>query len=369
MKRSLRILAAAALALAVVAGGMIFYLFVMSRGRTPPIVDSEGRVVPGSITSLETHLLGGAEQWVLIRGRDSTNPVLLFLHGGPGMPAMYLAHAFQRELERDFLVVHWDRRGAGKSFDAAAPRESLTVRRTLEDTYELTRSLRRYFGRPRIYLVGHSWGSYLGLLAVREHPEYYAAFIGVGQVAGDSAQLAATQREFLARHTGKAADATRFASSTGAVGASEDDLFRYGGELYGKTSFRPLLVTGLRAPEYTLLDAWNVRRGASVLLRQMKYDVEPRPYGGEIAEADVPVFFVLGRHDYVTPSQLAASYLDRLQAPLKGVTWFERSAHFPFFEEPERFRTELVRIRDTVALFWAEREPPDSVGRPPMARR
>jgi pimeloyl-ACP methyl ester carboxylesterase len=368
MKRPLRIVAVTVLALAVLAAGVVLYVFGVSRGRTPPIVDAEGRVIPGSIASLETHLLGGAEQWVLIRGRDSTKPVLLFLHGGPGMPAMYLAHAFQRGLEREFLVVHWDRRGAGKSFSAAAPRESLTVRRTLEDTYELTLLLRRYFGQPRIYLVGHSWGSYLGLLAVREHPEYYAAFIGVGQVAGDSAQLTATQREFLARHTGDATDGARFASSTGAVGAREDDLFRYGGELYGKTSFRPLLLTGLRAPEYTLMEAWNVRRGAALLLQEMKYDVEPRPYGGEIAEAEVPVFFLLGRHDYVTPSDLAASYLDRLKAPLKGVTWFERSAHFPFFEEPERFRTEMVRIRDTVALFWAEREPPASIGRPPMAR-
>lgn len=370
MKRSLRILAAAGLVLAFVAVGVVLFLFVRSRGRTPPIVDSEGRVVPGSITSLETHLLGGAEQWVLIRARDSTNPVLLFLHGGPGMPAMYLAHAFQREMERDFLVVHWDRRGAGKSFDAAAPRESLTVRRTLEDTYELTRSLRRYFGQPRIFLVGHSWGSYLGLLAVREHPEYYAAFIGVGQLAGDTAQVMAIQQDFL-RRQGRPASQVQLATSPAARPdpVREEDLFRYGGVLYRATSFRPLLVTGLRAAEYTLMDAWNVRRGAARLLREMRYDVEPRPHGGEIDSLEVPVFFFLGRHDHVTPSGLAAGYFDRLQAPLKGLVWFERSAHFPFFEEPERFRTELVRIRDTVALFWTERAPADSNDRPPIAPR
>lgn len=370
MKRPLRILATSVLALTAAVVGVGLYVFVLARGRTPPIVDEEGRVVPGSIASLETHFLGGAEQWVLIRGRDSTQPVLLFLHGGPGMPAMYLAHAFQRDLERDFLVVHWDRRGAGKSFGAAAPRESLTVRRTLEDTYELTQLLRRYFGQPRIYLVGHSWGSYLGLLAVREHPEYYAAFIGVGPVAGDTAQVMAIQRDFLLRQ-GRPPDQVQLATSptTGSTAVREEDLFRYGGALYRATSFRPLLVTGLRAPEYTLKDAWNVRRGAARLLRAMRNDVEPRPHGGTIDSVEVPVFFLLGRHDHITPSGLAAGALDRLSAPLKGLAWFEQSAHFPFFEEPDRFRRQLRRIRDTVALFWAERESRDSIGRPPIARR
>jgi predicted alpha/beta-fold hydrolase len=151
---------------------VILVEFVLMRGRTPAIRDDSGSVIPGSIASLERLRIGGVEQYVLIRGHDRRKPLLLFLHGGPGMPSMYLAHAFQRELERDFVVVHRDRRGAGKSYAALGPEEIPTVSQTLADTLELTRHLRERFGHETIYLAGHSWGSYLGILAVRERPEY-----------------------------------------------------------------------------------------------------------------------------------------------------------------------------------------------------
>jgi pimeloyl-ACP methyl ester carboxylesterase len=321
--------------------------FVVLRGRTPSI-DS-----PGSITSLEKHEIGGVEQWILIRGHDRSKPVLLFLHGGPGMPAMYLAHAFQRALERDFVVVHWDRRGSGKSLDAWSQMPAVSVSQTLEDTYELTLRLRARFGQERIYLVGHSWGSYLGLLAVHRHPEHYSAFIGMGQLAGTLEEVDALRREFLseaARTTGDSALQARAAAASGKI--TEDDLFRSGGELYASRSFWPILKTGLAAPEYTLRDALNVKKGADLVGREMKYDVVPKPLDGEISSVEVPVFFFLGRHDFNTPSQLAVHYLDRLDAPLKGLVWFEQSAHFPFFEEPDRFHTELLMAAQKVAEFW-----------------
>jgi predicted alpha/beta-fold hydrolase len=194
--------------------------FVILRGRTPAIS------TPGSTASLEKLRIGGVDQWILIRGQDRMKPVLLFLHGGPGMPVMFLAHKFQLELERDFVVVHWDRRGAGKSFDARLQTPAFSVRQTLSVTYELTEILRGRFPQQCIYLAGHSWGSYLGLLA---------------------------------------------------------------------------------------------------------------------------------RHDFNCPSQLAAQYLDRLDAPLKRVVWFEESAHFPFFEESGRFHREMLRTAEVVAEFWGRR--------------
>ena len=346
-----RILALLGAVVLVVILASIFALTVL-RGRTP------GLPGPRSVASLEKIPLGGVGQWVLIRGRDRDKPVLLFLHGGPGMPAMYLAHAFGRDLERDFVVVHWDRRGAGKSFDAASDRTGLSVSRTLEDTYELTRLLRTRFGRDRIYLVGHSWGSYLGLLAARGHPEYYLAFVGTGQMAGDRRQVGVLRREFLLRAAAETGDPMlRARAAAPSVEVTEDDLFRYGGEIRAARSFMPILMTGLRAPEYTLRDILNVKKGSDLVGREMKDDVEPRPLEGEIPGLEVPVFFFLGRHDFNTPSQLAAEYLDRLSAPLKGVVWFERSAHFPFFEEPARFSAEMLRIDGLVRRLSASPPP------------
>jgi pimeloyl-ACP methyl ester carboxylesterase len=322
--------------------------FVFQQGKTPPIS------VPGSIASLEKHKIGGVDQWILIRGYDQTKPVLLFLHGGPGMPSMFLAHEFQSELERDFVVVHWDRRGAGKSFDAHLQVSALSVRQTLNDTYELTQMLRERFHKQRIYLVGHSWGSYLGLLAVHEHPEYYSAFIGMGQVAGNRDQVYALRREFLSRAAKETGDSDlRVRLADANMEVTEDDLFRFGGELYASRSYWPILKAGLlNAPEYTLWDAINVKKGADFINREMKYDVVPKLLEGEISRVDVPVFFFLGRWDFNTPSQLAADYLDRLNAPLKGLVWFEHSAHFPFFEEPDHFHKEMVRVNQSVVEFW-----------------
>lgn len=348
LRRRSLVLVLAGVALLGVGGALLE--FVVLKGRTPGI-DAQG-----SISSLERHEIGGVEQWILVRGHDRSRPVVLFLHGGPGMPTMFLAHAFQRAWERDFVVVHWDRRGAGKSFDAWSQLPAFSVSQTLEDTYELTRRLRERFDQQRIYLVGHSWGSYLGLLAIRDHPEYYAAFIGTGQLAGTRHDVDALRRELIKKAARKAGDAelgARAADDSSVI--TEDDLFQAGGELYESRSLWPILKTGLAAPEYTLRDALNVKRGADLVAREMRYDVEPRPLDGEVRAVEVPVYFYLGRHDMNTPSRLAAQYLKRLDAPLKGLGWFEQSAHFPFFEEPDRFHDELLRTTQAVTEFWETR--------------
>jgi pimeloyl-ACP methyl ester carboxylesterase len=244
----------------------VLIVFFLLRGRTPPVRDAKGRVSPQGIATIEWLTLGGVRQAVLVRGADTTRPVVLFLHGGPGMPTMYLAHAFQRPLERDFVMVHWDRRGAGKSYGARRPADSLTVPRTLADLYEITRWLRVRFHQDRIYLVGHSWGTYLGIVAVTEHPEWYRAYIGMGQLVPDTVAAHAAQRLLVleeARRQGDVALVARLASPDARV--TEKDLFAVGGELRHATSFWPLLRAGLLAPEYTLLDAWNVQRGSQLL--------------------------------------------------------------------------------------------------------
>ena len=168
----------------------------------------------------------------------------------PGCPPCTSLTSFSRSWNVTLSIVHWDRRGAGKSFDARLQTPAFSVRQTLSDTYELTEKLRVRFHQQRIYLVGHSWGSYLGLLAIREHPEYYTAFIGMGVPAGSREQVRVLQREFLSRtamYTGNPNLKARFAGATMEV--SEDDLFECGGELYASRSFWPILKAGLSAPE------------------------------------------------------------------------------------------------------------------------
>jgi pimeloyl-ACP methyl ester carboxylesterase len=268
----------------------------------------------------------------------------LFLHGGPGMPMMYLAHRFQRDLESEFLVVHWDQRGAGKSFDRDLPVESMNVERFLSDTDELVALLRSRYGAEKIYLAGHSWGSYLGMLFTNRHPEMLQAYIGIGQVVDDR-RASEIQDEFI---RGRAAElnneeALRELAEDGDR-VREKWLFEFGGELYGHTNWLPLLWSGLLSPEYSLIDAVNVGRGSSLSSQHMRYNAISEPLLDAVTSVDVPVYFFIGRHDYTTPAELVELYYRKLQAPRKRIVWFEESAHFPFFEEPERFTAEMRAV-------------------------
>jgi proline iminopeptidase len=329
-------------------------------GRTPGVPRLPNEPKTTGIAMLTAVTLGGVRQDVLIRGADRTRPIVLFLHGGPGMPSMYLAHAFQADLEREFVVVHWDRRGAGKSYASRFPVESLTVRRTLDDLYELREWLRHTVGENRVLLVGHSWGSYLGLLAVRERPDAFAAYIATGVMSPDTLESKAAQRQCVIDHARAAGDTALARQLTAPVSDStphvtESTLFRVGGELFASRSLWTILRTGFTAPEYTLLDGLHVRPGAQFVLAHMQRNVRD---DWMIADPvlRIPVLFALGRHDCNTPSNAAAAFLDRLQAPYKSVTWFESSAHFPFWEEPARFG-QVLRQADSVSLALAASGP------------
>lgn len=337
---------AALLIAGVVVLGML--LLVTGRGRTPGL--------PGThaIAVLEEIELGGDPQWILVRGRDARAPVLLFLHGGPGMPAMYLAHDFQRPLEEDFVVVHWDRLGAGKSYEAGLDDDRFTLRRTLDDTHQLAEHLGRRFGRKRIYLLGHSWGSYLGMVAAAERPELYAAFIGTGQMAGSDGEVSAWRRGWALREARRANEESIIAKLENGAVVTEDMIFRLGGELFRRTSYWPILLTGLAAPEYTLRDVVNVKKGVDRVNPAMTGD--ELPLNERVPHLPLPTFFLLGRYDANTPAPLAEAYLERLQAPLKRIVWFRHSAHFPFWEQPARFHEAMLEVEAATEAFWKRRD-------------
>lgn len=316
------------------------------RPTTPAFKDRHGRVIPGSVASLEKVKLGGLDQWVLIRGRSTANPVVLFLHGGPGMPDMYLAHSFQRPLEDNFVMVQWDQRGAGKSYSPDIPPGSMKMANLIADTCELAGVLRERFHQDKIYLVGHSFGSYLGMLVVSRRPELFKAFVGVGQDV-EYERSRRLQDEFI-RENARARGDNRLLAEFEARGDElrESLIFRYGGELFGRKNMWPLLVAGFLSPEYKFSDALKIPRGVAFTHENIDYRCKDRPLLDAVTSVDIPVYFFMGRHDYTTPAAMAEVYYERIQAPLKRLVWFERSAHFPFFEEPLKFAKEMIRMRD-----------------------
>jgi L-proline amide hydrolase len=184
------------------------------------------------------------------------------------------------------------------------------------------------------------------MLAVRERPDLFRAYVGVGQLTGqgrDDSAVARLQEAFIRREAARRGvpEAARELDAQGRE-VVEKWVFRFGGELRGATSWWPLMRKGLQAPEYTLADLLRLRKGLALYSRGLSYDVPSDTLRVNVTAVQVPVFIVAGRYDYVTPSELSERFFGQLRAPKKAFVWFDRSAHFPFLEEPERF-AEVMR--------------------------
>jgi len=258
---------------------------------------------------------------------------------------MFLAHEFQRPLEKYFTVVQWDRRGAGKSYTRQIPPvESINTRQIVNDAYELIDTLRHRYKKDKIILIGHSYGTYLGSIMVYEHPELFSAYISIGQVV-DDAKSAIIQEQFIREQALKhgRTDIINALNKSRKPGF-ENYLFEFGGELKNGKSYMPFIWSGLFSPEYTSKDFLNVAKGSLFNLTNMKENVLDSSIYYKIREYKVPVYFFVGATDYTCPTELIIEYYNIVKAPAKSIIAFNDSGHFPFFEEPEKFTDELIKL-------------------------
>jgi len=313
---------------------------------------TEAIVSVNGIASLDPVMLGGVEQWILIRGHDIGNPVLIYLHGGPGSPAIAYGRIAFGGLERDFTVVTWDQRGSGKSYSPSIDAQSITIEQLLADTRELIDLMRARFDVADVYLLGASWGSVLGVLTARDHPEAIHTYIGLGQYidAVGTMRLAHAAVLDLATELG-IQEAIDVLSTIQLY--PEIDWDRWGdvvvwlealglGDIHDPSLIQSLTESLFAATEYTPEDfanqvAWQDLYWASPLNAGHGW-VYGLVIPDRVPRLDVPVFFLSGRYDYKTPGELVEDDLDELDAPEgKSMHWFEDSAHALFFEQPEAF--------------------------------
>ena len=220
----------------------------------------------------------------------------------------------------------------------------MNTRQLVNDAFELIDTLRNRYGQNKIILAGHSFGTHMGSIMVKERPELFAAYISIGQVVDDD-QAAVLQKEFIRKQAAQQGkDEIIRALDNGEIEYYEDLLFEFGGELKNSQSFLPLIWSGLQAPEYTLPEALNLGNGSSFSSYHMKYNVLSQSIYDEIVEYQVPVYFFVGISDYTTPHELITKYFEKVKAPEKEIVYFKNSAHFPFFEEPEEFCREIYRL-------------------------
>ena len=321
------------------------------RGSTPPFGTPTGEILPGSVAEIAYLRLGGSDQWVMIRGESTANPLLILVHGGPGFPEMRLLRHFNDPLEKTFTVVYWEQRGTGKSFDSSIPKSSMTVKQFIADLDELTDAVRRRFGRDKVAIYGHSWGSALGVLYAARFPDKVSAYVGAAQVgdwpASEAICYEFTLAEAERRGNRKALRELRAIGPPPHTGQKQmvqgKWLTRFVGMVRGMSLWRMSRII-LSGPESSILDLPNILRGTLFSTYTMWDEVSALNLIQAAPVLHVPVFFFLGRHDHVIDPKTSIAYFEMLTAPSKELVWFDESAHEPPFEEPTKFNEAMASL-------------------------
>ena len=343
-----------------IVGILLLLIFVLLLYRTY-LKTSTKINTPNGISSLEEISLGGIKQWIFVRGFDQNNPLLLFLHGGPGVPlfGMSSSRKYDSELIKHFTVVHWDQRGAGKSFNNNIPVNSMTLDRFVEDCKELIDYLCVRFQVNKLFLVGHSAGTAIGIKTASKYPEKLNAYVGVAQVINDYEQQKIAY-DFMVKEAEKSGHVRRLNAikTIGPPPYESPDRFleqsghigHYGGFLYD-TSIKQYLrmaivmLNFITSPEYSLLEGIRTIRykGMDFSQNAMWKELININFTEEIRSINVPIYFFEGKYDMTNSTVVVENFYNKLTA-LKGknLIIFEKSAHLPMIEEKEKYEYILV---------------------------
>lgn len=301
--------------------------------------------------------IGGSKQWITVRGRDLDNPILLFIHGGPGAPEIPTSWTFQNPWEDYFTVVQWDQRGSGKTYNANDPKKigpTITGARMEKDAEAVVQYLRAKYNKPKIFVLGHSWGSILGLELARDHPEWLYAYIGMGQMidtddserrdyadtlkAAESAHNPAAVKEL--RALAPYPEANR-SLPLGKINIERKWSVISGGLSWRRDTYDYYYNASELSPDYTDADLEAIGKGSSLSLTRLLKVFGAFNYS-RVTEFRCPIIIFTGRHDDTVSASVTAAWFGRVRAPEKKLVWFENSAHMMQIEEPGRVLVHLV---------------------------
>ncbi len=316
----------------------------------------EGRVqitTPGGVDERGFVEIGGIEQWVTVRGDDRSNPVLLILHGGPGAALSSVSFALFCGLERHFTVVHWDQRGAGRTFGRNGRRGSgnVTIERMTRDGIEVAEHLCARLGKPSIFLCAVSWGSVLALGMIRDRPDLFAAYVGTGQMVDMLGGERFAYRTLLsrARECGRRAAivALELIGPPPFGGGKARRMWQQWLLDFAPASERralrkmPFLL--LTAPRTSLHDVLDTIAGvffsySRLFHSLMEYRAEP--YGSTFR---IPMYFFQGSDDLQTPTKLVRDFVRKIRAPKKALIALDGGGHLVIRSKGEEFVRELIK--------------------------
>lgn len=339
---------------------VLIIIVVNSPGKLAPVTDANNQEFSSGISEKVYCDINGIKQGMFLRGEDSSKPVLLLLHGGPGSPEFAIGERGEDKnarLEQEFVVCYWDQRGAGMSYHSDIDINTMTPEQAIEDTKEVTLYLKERFSQEKIYLLGHSWGSYLGVKTIKKYPEYYHAFIGVGQITKqtESEKLAYKYlfEEAKRRNDKKAiknlkkfdVNAEDFPSQEYIAKVRLNLMNKYGvGMMHKDFSMLPMIIDILMFKGYTVGDKIGYARGMLFAQRTLFPYVTVANLFETSNKFEVPIYIFQGDYDYQVSQALTREYYEAIEASDKAYYAFANSAHYPMWEEPEKFMKNICDV-------------------------
>jgi pimeloyl-ACP methyl ester carboxylesterase len=313
-------------------------------------------VAPEGVQETYKTQIGGIDQWINVRGQDKSNPMILFVHGGPASPAMPTTWQWQRPIEEYFTVAHYDQRAVGKTLRANgkdAVAGTLRIDRFVDDAIEVAEHLRSKYKKDKLIIIGHSWGTVVSTRAVLKRPDLFYAYVGIGQIANmrenerisydfgiEQAKKhnnteALKEMESIAPYPGnepitreRIIIARKWPQYYGGLSAYKSDSVYY---------FRAPMLS----PEYDQADWEAIGEGSQMTLGTVLKEWTEVDFSS-IRQFPIPVVMFLGRHDYTTPTEPVVKWMAQLKAPYKQSVWFEHSAHMMPWEEPGKTLASLI---------------------------
>jgi len=274
--------------------------------------------------------IGGINQWVSVKGKDIHDPLLLWLHGGPGGSVMNKADKFTKKLQEDFIVVQWDQRETGKTLDLNKSPQPLIFSLFQQDTHDIIDSLLAQFHYKKLYLVGHSWGTALGFYIADKYPELLYAYVAISPMINQRESERMTL-DMLKENAGRKKEIEEL-SAVKIPFENGEQLYYDRKWLY---AFSGQKLIGITFPKKFVLSwasTWLLVFNEASAINL--FDSAP--------EIKCPVYFFAGRKDYQTHFAVTEDYYNKLVAPKKQLFWFEQSGHSIPDSEPELMQDVII---------------------------
>ena len=321
------------------------------------VVEDLNRIVaPDGVQESYATRIGGVEQWISVRGQDKANPIVLVAHGGPASPLIPTMWQYQRPLEEYFTVVNYDQRGSGKTFASSDPdayADTLRIARYADDAIEIAEYVRKRYGKRKVVLMGHSWGTVVAMTAALKRPDLFYAYVGIGQAINvrENERISfefGMQQAKAHGNTAAVEEMETIAPYPGKLPLTRERIITarkwaqyYGGLTAYRTESPYFYRAPLLSPEYNDCDRAGIDRGNEFSLGRVLDEFLDVDFS-RVREFPIPVVMFMGRHDYTTPSQPTADWLARVKAPYKQGVWFEHASHMIMWEEPGKWLVSLL---------------------------